>query len=73
MADQIKTCGIMVDDWKLPIFVKRLEAAGLPFENKGLITGNVIVLQVKTTNPQALAQLCLAANNEAAQARREPE
>lgn len=58
--------GIAVDAWKLPIFERRLKAAGHTFTNHGELMPGVLLLRVDTDNGQALAQLCLAANTEAA-------
>jgi ribosomal protein L10 len=42
--------GIAVDDWKLPVFRKRLTAAGFEYEDAGAFTGNTTLLTVKTDN-----------------------
>ena len=42
--------GIAVDDWKLPVFRKRLTEAGLTYEDGGALTSGVTLLTVKTNN-----------------------
>lgn len=57
--------GIAIDKWKLPIFSKHLVDAGYHYtEGPGPL--NTLILRVDTTNPQALAQVVLAANTAAA-------
>lgn len=58
---------IVIDRWKLPIFTRHLKEAGLSYEEVGPIARGALTLTVTTTNPQALAQIVLSANNEAAQ------
>ena len=40
--------GIAVDDWKLPIFRKRLTEAGFEYTDAGGLTHNTTVLTVET-------------------------
>jgi len=49
--------GIGVDNWKLPIFLKRLTEAGYEYEDAGPITGDTTLLTVKTNNMLALKRL----------------
>ena len=42
--------GIAVDDWKLPVFRKRLTEAGFKYEDAGEMTPNVTLLKVETDN-----------------------
>lgn len=58
--------GIAIDDWKLPIFERHLSQAGYQFKNAGRLTTGTLLLQVETTNPEALAGVVAAANTEAA-------
>lgn len=59
--------GIVIDEWKMPIFERRLKQAGYAFENAGLLTAGTLVLLVDTTNLVALGEVVKAANTEAAQ------
>ena len=61
----MKTAGIMIDEWKLPIFERHLNQAGYAFKNAGGMAGS-LVLRVDTTNLVALAEVVKAANEEAA-------
>jgi hypothetical protein len=58
--------GIVIDAWKLPIFERHLTQAGYTFKNAGPFTAGTLVLQVVTTNQQALHSIVKAANDEAA-------
>jgi hypothetical protein len=49
--------GIAVDDWKLPVFRKRLTAAGYKYEDGGALTSGVTLLTVKTNNMFALKKV----------------
>jgi hypothetical protein len=42
--------GIAVDDWKLPVFRRRLTEAGYTYEDAGPLTGAVTLLKVETDN-----------------------
>ena len=57
---------IAIDDWKLPIFERHLNQAGYAFDNVGRFTASTLILQVSTDNPDALAIVVKAANDEAA-------
>lgn len=61
--------GIVIDKWKLPIFTRRLKAGGFSYEEVGSLTSDSLTLIVVTDNAQALGQVVLAANKEAAQAK----
>lgn len=43
----MKKAGIVVDDWKLPVFRRRLTAAGYTYTDAGELTPNVTLLQVE--------------------------
>ncbi|MFM9928162.1 hypothetical protein VLK31_34690 [Variovorax sp. H27-G14] len=58
---------IVIDRWKLPIFTRRLKATSFSYEEVGPLTADTLTLIVLTENAQALAQVVLAANKEAAQ------
>jgi len=49
--------GIAVDDWKLPVFRKRLTEAGYEYEDAGPLTGDTTLLTVETSNMLALKAL----------------
>jgi hypothetical protein len=68
----VKKAGVVIDAWKLPIFERRLADGGFVFRNCGhFVTGTLIVqVDVEDGKAQQLAQLVLAANNEAANTRR---
>lgn len=40
--------GIALDDWKLPVFRKRLTEAGYEYKDAGGLTANTTVLTVET-------------------------
>lgn len=42
--------GIAVDDWKLPVFRRRLTDAGYQYEDGGPLPDNTTLLTVKTDN-----------------------
>ena len=42
--------GIAVDDWKLPVFRRRLEAAGYSYTDAGRLIGDTTLLQVETND-----------------------
>lgn len=49
--------GIAVDNWKLPVFRKRLTEAGYKYEDGGALTGEATLLTVETNNPLALKKV----------------
>lgn len=49
--------GIAVDNWKLPIFRKRLSAAGYDYQDGGALTADATLLTVKTSNMLALKKV----------------
>ena len=46
--------GIAVDNWKLPVFRKRLEKAGYAYVDGGAITPDATLLTVETDDALAL-------------------
>jgi hypothetical protein len=48
---------IAVDDWKLPVFRKRLTEAGYEYKDAGPFTGDTTILHVKTNDMLALKAL----------------
>lgn len=49
--------GIAVDNWKLPVFRKRLTEAGYAYEDGGAITAEATLLTVETNNMLALKKV----------------
>lgn len=49
--------GIAVDDWKLPVFRRRLEAAGYEYHDAGAFVGETTFLTVNTDNMLALKKV----------------
>lgn len=58
--------GIAVDDWKLPVFRRRLEQAGYAYEDAGAPSGGVTILTVQFTDQAHLTQVVTEANAECA-------
>ena len=56
MSDE-KKCGIALDDYKLPIFRRELDAAGFAYEDMGELTPGTTLLQVKTSKVSKLSDL----------------
>jgi hypothetical protein len=46
--------GIAVDDWKLPLFRKRLSEAGYNYSDDGALTHNTTLLSIETYDVLAL-------------------
>jgi hypothetical protein len=63
----MKKVGIVLDDWKLPIFERRLLEAGFSWIKAGALTQGTVVLTVDTPDVSALQGVVTAANAEAAQ------
>jgi hypothetical protein len=57
---------IAIDDWKLPIFERRLSQAGYAYEKGDGLTAGTLNLYVTTDNLIALETVVRAANTEAA-------
>lgn len=49
--------GIGVDNWKLPVFRKRLKEAGYEYEDAGPLTGDTTLLTVETSDMLALKKV----------------
>lgn len=65
MADlRAMKAGIAVDDWKLPVFRKRLEAAGYEYRDAGPFTGDTTFLTVETSDMLALKKVLEACEAE---------
>lgn len=59
----MKSIGIVIDDWKLKIFQKHLDAAGLTFEQKELMKGTLL-LTIKIESKELLWPIVTAAMKE---------
>lgn len=49
--------GIAVDDWKLPVFRKRLKEAGYEYRDGGALTNDTTLLTVETNDMLALKKV----------------
>jgi len=49
--------GIGVDNWKLPVFRKRLKEAGYEYEDGGALVGDTTLLTVETDDMLALKKV----------------
>lgn len=49
--------GIGLDNWKLPVFRRRLTEAGFQYEDAGAFTGDTTVLTVQTDDITALKKV----------------
>jgi hypothetical protein len=49
--------GIGVDNWKLPVFRKRLSEAGYEYHDAGPLTGDTTILTVETNDMLALKKV----------------
>lgn len=58
--------GIAVDNWKLPIFRKRLTVAGFEYVDGGALTHETTLLTVETIRVDQLARVIKACQRECA-------
>jgi hypothetical protein len=67
----MKTGGVIIDAWKRDIFIRHLTFHGYSYtEHLGPTRGTILLkVTVQDHQQQALAQMCLAANQEAARNR----
>lgn len=56
--------GIVVDDWKLPVFRRHLEDAGFEYEDGGPVKGATTLLTVQTYNILSLKAVLEKAEKE---------
>lgn len=56
--------GIAVDNWKLPVFRKRLTEAGYVYKDAGALTHDTTLLQVETDDMIALTAVIAACQAE---------
>lgn len=63
----MKRAAILIDDWKLPVFKRRLEEAGFTFEQLPGLNASTVTLRVMCDSPlNTLAPIVKAANAECA-------
>jgi len=62
----MKTAGVVIDDWKLQIFKKHLDAAGYAYTEHPGITEDTLTLRVKYEWVAELKPIIEAANKECA-------
>lgn len=62
--------GIAVDDWKLPVFRRRLTGAGFAYEDAGALTLDTTLLRVITEDVAGLAVVVTACQTECAKQKR---
>lgn len=65
----MKTVGIAIDSWKLPIFTRRLEGAGYTFTRHPGVTSGTLMLKVKTDLIAPLQKVIEAAQLECSERR----
>lgn len=49
--------GVALDDWKLPVFRRRLTEAGYDYEDKGEVTPGTTLLHVQFTDQEHLRRV----------------
>lgn len=62
-----KTAGVGMDDWKLPIFRKHLDAAGYRYEEPKRLTQGTLILKVYYERAHDLIPIIEAAQRECAE------
>lgn len=63
---QIKTVGIAIDKWKMPIFKRHLNQADYGYTEHPGVSPNTLLLKVRTPGVEGLAVIVRAANEECA-------
>jgi hypothetical protein len=63
----VKKAGVAIEDWKLPIFKKHLDAAGYRYEEPASLTSGTLVLQVHYEWIHKLMPIIEAAQKECAE------
>jgi hypothetical protein len=66
----MKTAGIAIDNWKLQIFRRHLEAGGFSYTEHPGLTSDAMILKVKTPTIAALQPIVEAAQKECGNARK---
>ncbi len=65
----MQKAGIILDDWKLPIFEKALDDAGFEYEQSPGITEGTLLITVETDDLHALGLVVQKTNDEAAKSK----
>lgn len=68
----MKTAGVAIDDWKLEIFKRHLDAAGYTYTVHPGLTSDTLLLKVPCEWAHKLMPVIKAANDEAAQTKEKP-
>lgn len=66
MGASTKTAGVLIDDWKLPIFKKHLDRAGYAYTEHSGTTKDTLTLRVQYKWVADLKPIIEAANKECA-------
>ena len=66
----METAGVVIDDWKLPVFKRHLDGAGFAFTAQPGITDGTLTLRVPYEWVATLKPIIEAANTECANAKR---
>lgn len=66
----MKTAGVVIDDWKLPIFKKHLDSAKRTYTEHPGVTADTLTLKVQYKWVADLQPIIEAANKECANAKR---
>ena len=66
----MKKAAVVIDDWKLPVFRRHLDAAGRTYMEGPVITADTLLLQVQYEWVADLKPIIEAANKECANAKR---
>lgn len=66
----MKTVGIAIDNWKLPIFKKHLDAGGFQYTEHPGLTADAMILKVKTNFIATLQPIVEVAQKECAKCRK---
>jgi hypothetical protein len=66
METNMKTAGVFIDDWKLPVFKRHLDKAGYNYEVRPGLTEDTLKLMVKFEWVSKLQPVIEAANEECA-------
>lgn len=66
----MKTAGVVIDDWKLTVFRRHLDAAGCAYTEHSGVTDGTLTLRVRYEWVATLKPIIDAANMECANAKR---
>lgn len=66
----MKTAGVVIDEWKLPIFKKHIDASGYSYTEHPGVTKDTLMLRVKYEWVADLKPIIEAANTECENAKR---